>query len=60
MPPFSYADYFGQLSLLGDLRLDGREQPRLSTILAQAERKQYVVWLGCNVLRTVHIVVRPQ
>ncbi len=56
MPPFSYADYFGQISLLGDLLLDGRERPWLSTIPAEPERKQYVVWLGCNVLRTVHIV----
>jgi hypothetical protein len=56
MQPFSYADYFGQISLLGDLLLDGRERPWLSTIPAAPERKQYVVWLGCNVLRTVHIV----
>ena len=54
--PFSYADYFGQISLLGDLLLDGPERPWLSTIPAEAEHKQYVVWLGCNVLRTVHIV----
>ena len=54
--PFSYADYFGQISLLGDLLLDGAERPWLSAIPTQPERKQYVVWLGCNVLRTVHIV----
>jgi Fe-S oxidoreductase len=54
--PFNYADYFSQISVLGDLLLDGRERPWLSTIPADAERKQYVVWLGCNVLRTVHIV----
>ncbi|HEY1294848.1 MAG TPA: (Fe-S)-binding protein [Chloroflexota bacterium] len=56
MEPFSYADYFGQISLLGDLLLDGRERPWLSAMPARAERTQYVVWLGCNVLRTVHIV----
>ena len=56
MQPFSYADYFGQVSLLGDLLLDGGERPWLTTIPDQPERKQYVVWLGCNVLRTVHIV----
>jgi Fe-S oxidoreductase len=54
--PFSYADYFGQISLLGDLLLDGRERPWLTAIPAEPERKQFVVWLGCNVLRTVHIV----
>ena len=53
---FRYADYFGQISLLGDLLLDGTERPWLTSIPAEPERKQYVVWLGCNVLRTVHIV----
>lgn len=53
---FSYADYFGQISLLGDLLLDGRERPWLTAIPEDPERKQFVVWLGCNVLRTVHIV----
>ena len=56
MQPFSYADYFGQISLLGDLLLDGPERPWLSTIPAEPDPKRYVVWLGCNVLRTVHIV----
>jgi Fe-S oxidoreductase len=55
-PAFSYADYFGQISLLGDLLLDGAERPWLTSIPEQPDRKQYVVWLGCNVLRTVHIV----
>src|SRR5262249_824246 len=54
--PFSYADYFGQISILGDLLLDGPTPPRLTSIPQQPERPQYVVWLGCNVLRTVHIV----
>jgi hypothetical protein len=53
---FNYAEYFGQISLLGDLLLDGRERPWLTTIPEDPGRKQYVVWLGCNVLRTVHIV----
>jgi cysteine-rich protein len=53
---FSYADYFAQISLLGDLLLDGPERPWLTAIPQDPERKQYVVWLGCNVLRTVHIV----
>ena len=53
---FSYGEYFGQISILGDLLLDGRERPWLTAMPAQPERKQYVVWLGCNVLRTVHII----
>ncbi len=43
MQPFSYADYFGQISLLGDLLLDGRERPWLTTIPDQPESTQYVV-----------------
>ena len=55
-PAFNYADYFGQISVLGDLLLDGPERPWLTSIPQQPEPAQYVVWLGCNVLRTVHIV----
>ena len=53
---FDYAEYFAQISVLGDLLRDGSERSWLTTIPADPERKQFVVWLGCNVLRTVHIV----
>ena len=47
---FDYADYFAQISVLGDLLRDGSERSWLTTIPADPERKQFVVWLGCNVL----------
>ncbi len=53
---FDYADYFHQISVLGDLLLDGPDRPWLTVLPEQPQRSQYVVWLGCNVLRTVHIV----
>jgi Fe-S oxidoreductase len=53
---FDYADYFAQISVLGDLLRDRPERVWLTTMPADPEPKQFVVWLGCNVLRTVHIV----
>ena len=53
---FDYADYFAQISVLGDLLRDRPERAWLTTMPRDPEPKQYVVWLGCNVLRTVHIV----
>jgi Fe-S oxidoreductase len=53
---FDYADYFAQISVLGDLLRDRSERAWLTSMPAEPERKQFVVWLGCNVLRTVHIV----
>jgi Fe-S oxidoreductase len=54
--PFNYADYFGQINVLGDLLRDRPQRSWLSALPANPTPKQYVVWLGCNVLRTVHIV----
>jgi Fe-S oxidoreductase len=53
---FNYADYFAQISVLGDLMRDNPRRPWLTSMPSEPERAQYVVWLGCNVLRTVHIV----
>jgi Fe-S oxidoreductase len=53
---FDYAEYFGQISVLGDLLRDRPDRPWLTTMPSEPEQRQYVVWLGCNVLRTVHIV----
>ncbi len=55
-PKFDYADYFAQISVLGDLLRDGAERPWLTVVPARPKPARYVVWLGCNVLRTVHIV----
>ena len=53
---FNYADYFAQISVLGDLLRDNPERAWLTTMPPDPDPRQYVVWLGCNVLRTVHIV----
>ena len=53
---FDYADYFAQISVLGDLLRDRSDRAWLTSMPRDAVRKQFVVWLGCNVLRTVHIV----
>jgi Fe-S oxidoreductase len=53
---FNYADYFAQISVLGDLLRDGSKRVWLTTLPREPEPTQFVVWLGCNVLRTVHIV----
>ena len=55
---FNYADYFAQISVLGDLLRDSKstERPWLTSMPAEPQPAQFVVWLGCNVLRTVHIV----
>jgi Fe-S oxidoreductase len=54
--PFDYADYFAQISVLGDLLRDRSDRSWLTSMPADPEQAQFVVWLGCNVLRTVHIV----
>jgi Fe-S oxidoreductase len=53
---FDYADYFAQISILGDLLRDNPERVWLAAMPARPEPAAFVVWLGCNVLRTVHIV----
>ena len=53
---FNYADYFAQISILGDLLRDRSDRPWLTSMPAEPGRAEHVVWLGCNVLRTVHIV----
>jgi hypothetical protein len=53
---FDYADYFAPISVLGDLLRDRSDRPWLTTMPADPKPAQFVVWLGCNVLRTVHIV----
>lgn len=50
-----YAEYFGNVRILGDLLSDGAERAWMSGVPADAPHHKYVVWLGCQVLRTVHL-----
>jgi len=54
-PVQSYAEHFGTIRTLGDLTRDPENRPWLTTVPKDASHRKYVVWLGCNVLRTAHI-----
>ena len=54
-PVQSYAEHFGTIRTLGDLTRDPENRPWLTTVPKDAPRRKYVVWLGCNILRTAHI-----
>jgi Fe-S oxidoreductase len=54
-PVQSYAEHFGTIRTLGDLTRNPDSRPWLTTVPKDAPRRKYVVWLGCNVLRTAHI-----
>jgi Fe-S oxidoreductase len=51
----SYAEHFGTIRTLGELTRNPDNRPWLTSIPKDAPRRKYVVWLGCNILRTAHI-----
>jgi Fe-S oxidoreductase len=51
----SYAEHFGTIRTLGDLTRDPENRPWLTSIPKDAPHRRYVVWLGCNILRTAHL-----
>jgi Fe-S oxidoreductase len=51
----SYAELFGTMRTLGDLMRDPENRPWLTTMPKEAPHRKYVVWLGCNILRTAHL-----
>lgn len=54
---FDYGKYFGEIRLLHDLTTTpGERRWRLTAPEAQPERKPIVLYLGCNVLRTSHMI----
>lgn len=50
-----YARYYGDLLVLADLLRDAPERPWLTNLPADAPPAEYVLYLGCNVLRTMHL-----
>jgi Fe-S oxidoreductase len=54
-PPPSYAEHFGTIRTLGDLTRDPESRPWLTSVPKDAPHRKYVVWLGCNILRTAHL-----
>jgi Fe-S oxidoreductase len=54
-PAFSYAEHFGTMRTLGELLRDPAHRPWLTSVPKDAPHHKYVVWLGCNILRTVQL-----
>ncbi len=52
---FPYAEYFGTIRTMGELLRDPANKPWTTSVPTQAPHHQYVVWLGCNILRTVQL-----
>jgi cysteine-rich protein len=54
---FDYGKYFGEIRLMHDLTTHaGERRWRLAAPEAKPERKPIVLYLGCNVLRTSHMI----
>jgi heterodisulfide reductase subunit D len=56
MKAFSFAKYFGEINVLADLQFMPGEKPYIDRPSAVRERKDLLLYLGCNVLRTAHLV----
>jgi hypothetical protein len=55
--PYDYSRYFGEITLTHDLTtLPGERRLRLAPPGRGVERHRIVLYLGCNVLRTSHMV----
>lgn len=50
-----YARYYGELLTLADLLRDSPERAWLTNLPSAAPDAEYVLYLGCNVLRTMHL-----
>ena len=50
-----YGEFFGNVRITGDLLTKETERPWVRTVSADAPHHQYVIWLGCQMLRTAHI-----
>ena len=53
---FDYAKYFGEIKLTHDLLSKSEERSWLLKPPRDGERHDVVLYLGCNVLRTSHMV----
>jgi len=50
-----YTRYYGDLLVLADLLRDSPERAWLTNVPAEAPETELVLYLGCNVLRTMHL-----
>ena len=54
---FSYRDYFSQANVLAALQLMPAEIPWLTIVPADPEPRDTVLFLGCNALKTPHLIL---
>jgi len=50
-----YARYYGDLLVLADLLRDSEDRAWLTNVPEEAAEKELVLYLGCNILRTMHL-----
>jgi Fe-S oxidoreductase len=50
-----YARYYGDLLVLADLLRDSADRTWLTNVPDEAPEKELVLYLGCNILRTMHL-----
>lgn len=53
--PQPLSEYFCNIRVLGELLRDDVDRPWLTSMPKEAPHHQYVVWLGCNMVRTAHL-----
>ena len=56
METFSFGKYFGEINILADLQFMPGEKPYIDRPSQAPEPKDLLLYLGCNVLRTAHLV----
>ena len=57
MDKFSIGEYFAEINTLADLQFTGQDRPYIDRPASAAPaRKDLLLYLGCNVLRTAHLV----
>jgi Fe-S oxidoreductase len=53
--PFPFAKYFGEMNLLSALQVSDEEKLFFDHVPRDPAAKEFVLYLGCNVLRTAHL-----
>ena len=53
---FPYAQFFPAIDLLADLQLPKSKQPWIGRVPHEVEEREYVSYLGCNVLQTPPLI----
>jgi hypothetical protein len=54
-PPYDFAGHFAQIRQIADLTRNPDKQEWVSTMPSEPQHHQFVVWLGCNAIKTAVI-----